>query len=118
MNCDFAVTGEVHKKSGRQMLRCQRPGCRVFGLMPPSGNPANLINVSGCEAIVGDTGHCRHLGDSTRQQECDSCAGKTRIKIFACAIHGECTLGKKLEGLACCSGCGEWRAQGGVTATA
>jgi hypothetical protein len=49
MNCAFAPTGEIHKKSGRQILRCQRPGCKVFGLMPPSGDPANLININGCE---------------------------------------------------------------------
>ena len=53
-------------------------------------------------------GPCAHLGDSTRQQECDSCACKTRIKVFACAVFGECTLGKNLDGLACCAGCGEY----------
>ena len=53
-------------------------------------------------------GPCLHLGDSTRQQECDTCAGKTRIKVFTCSIHGECTLGKKLDGLACCAGCKEY----------
>jgi hypothetical protein len=49
MNCDFAPTGEIHKKSGRKILRCRRPGCTVFGLMPPSGDPKNLINASGCK---------------------------------------------------------------------
>jgi hypothetical protein len=49
MNCDFAPTGEIHKKSGREILRCRRPGCKVFGLMPFSGDPKNLINASGCK---------------------------------------------------------------------
>lgn len=54
-------------------------------------------------------GPCAHLGAEVRQQECDSCAGKTQIKVFACAVHGECTLGKKLDGLACCAGCKDYQ---------
>jgi len=45
---------------------------------------------------------CAHLGDAISTEVCDSCQGLVRIKTFACAIHGRCTLGKKLEGIACC----------------
>jgi hypothetical protein len=104
MNCAFAPTGEIHKRSGRQILRCQRPGCKVFGLMPPSGDPANLINTMGCEAFA--PGPCDHLGAEVRREDCTGCKGKrTQIKIFDCAVHGECSIGKKLDGVACCAGC-------------
>ena len=55
-------------------------------------------------------GPCAHLGAEVRQLVCETCTGKTRIKVFACAIHGECTVGKQLEGLACCAGCKDYTA--------
>jgi len=51
---------------------------------------------------------CQHLGDSTGKQECTSCQGTVRIKLYACAIHGETTLGKKLDGIACCDQCPDY----------
>jgi hypothetical protein len=104
MNCDFAPTGEIHKKSGREILRCRRPGCSVFGLMPPSGDPKNLVNASGCKSVDP----CAHFGSEVRWQPCDACKGNIRIKVFACAVHQETTLSKKLDGLACCAGCKDY----------
>ena len=37
--------------------------------------------------------------------DCSSCAGTVKLKIFACAIHGECTPLMKIEGIACCNNC-------------
>lgn len=51
-------------------------------------------------------GQCGHLGPQTRLETCPSCGGqKTQIKVFACQVHRECTLGKQLDGLHCCQGC-------------
>ncbi len=44
---------------------------------------------------------CKHRGDQQRLQWCDPCRGD--IKVFACELYGECTLGKKLDGIACCN---------------
>jgi hypothetical protein len=30
------------------------------------------------------------------------------IKVFACSIHGECTIGKQLDGVKCCATCGDY----------
>lgn len=55
-------------------------------------------------------GRCHHLGAEIRREDCTGCKGKrTQIKVFACAVHGECTLGKKLDGLACCAGCKDYQ---------
>jgi hypothetical protein len=54
---------------------------------------------------------CAHLGDLVRKQKCETCSGTTFVKVFACNIHGECALGKQLSGLACCRGCGDYRAR-------
>lgn len=64
-------------------------------------------NVS--RACKNPRGTCAHLGDETRQQECNGCKGKTRIKVFACEVHGEAMIGKKLDGLACCTACQDYR---------
>lgn len=41
----------------------------------------------------GERGICVHLGSQTGWRECESCAGKTRFKVFACdAGHGQVTL--------------------------
>ena len=49
-----------------------------------------------------------------RLVECDSCAGKTKLKVFACALLGECTIGKQVEGVACCATCPHYSAAGEV----
>jgi hypothetical protein len=51
---------------------------------------------------------CRHLGDELRRQECPTCQGTVKLKVFACAIHGECTPETPLEGVACCASCPDW----------
>lgn len=65
---------------------------------------------------------CRHRGDLKRTQVCKECGG-VEIKVIQCGIFGECTIGKKIEGLACCNNRGaicpsredippvEWRAE-------
>lgn len=49
---------------------------------------------------------CVHRGAETREVECKSCGGNVRIKLFACAIGGECHLSKKaVAGATACVGC-------------
>lgn len=51
---------------------------------------------------------CVHLGESTGETVgCPSCRGSVKLKLFACAIHGQCTTGKKVAGVACCP-CAEY----------
>jgi len=51
---------------------------------------------------------CLHLGGQLEVLECQTCIGKTRIKVFACETHERCTLGKQLDGLACCAKCRDY----------
>jgi hypothetical protein len=55
--------------------------------------------------VVAD---CRHRGAELRQVECASCGGNVRIKVFACALFGECTLGKPLPGVPTCEACSRY----------
>lgn len=94
MNCLWIATGNGNEK------RCRRVGCanRLFTDHPPERCFAS------CEA----GGVCLYQAAETRRQACESCGGNMQIKIFACAVHGECTLGQPLDGIACCATCADF----------
>jgi len=54
-------------------------------------------------------GLCAHRGDESRRQECSTCQGKVQLKVFTCALHGECTLEKPLAGVRTCKSCPDHR---------
>jgi hypothetical protein len=35
---------------------------------------------------------CNHRGDVLRLESAACCGGRVQIKIYACAVHGECAL--------------------------
>jgi hypothetical protein len=51
---------------------------------------------------------CWRQGDYLRKQTCASCCGTVRLKVFACDLHGECTVAKFLSGSACCRTCDDY----------
>lgn len=51
---------------------------------------------------------CRHRGEALRQEWCPTCSGRVRVKVFACAIHRECTVSRKLPAIEKCRTCHEW----------
>jgi hypothetical protein len=52
---------------------------------------------------------CQHLGTPTGEtQECQTCRGKAKIKLFACSLHGVCTIAKQLPGIATCASCADY----------
>lgn len=55
---------------------------------------------------------CRHLGPELRRVGCETCGGNVQVKIFACAVFGECALAKKIDSLACCATCDKWEWEG------
>jgi hypothetical protein len=59
---------------------------------------------------VAARGPCVHLGEEVRRDPCPTCSGHVRVKVFSCAVHGECQAAAKLAGVKACQGCGEWQA--------
>lgn len=58
---------------------------------------------------------CRHLGAATGASvSCPSCRGHVELKLFGCAVHGDCTLGKPAAGHGCCVGCPDKSARAGT----
>src|ERR1700682_1327085 len=60
------------------------------GIQPDPGEP------------FARTATCAYRGPAVRRQQCETCSGHVEVKVLACAVHSECTIGKRLEGLACC----------------
>lgn len=48
---------------------------------------------------------CQHRGEELRREQCPSCAGFVQVKVFGCAIHGECTVSKQINSIRNCSYC-------------
>lgn len=52
---------------------------------------------------------CRHLGKPTGETiECTSCRGRVSLKVYGCAVHRWCLLGKKVQEYGCCATCNEY----------
>jgi hypothetical protein len=49
---------------------------------------------------------CPLLGEDTGERvECKACGGNVQLKVMACPVHGKCTVGKAVGGVACCATC-------------
>jgi|GEM_PF-3533384 len=48
---------------------------------------------------------CIYRGPEFRQAPCPTCPSGTRIKVFACAVNGECQLDSKITGVKECGDC-------------
>jgi hypothetical protein len=51
--------------------------------------------------------NCVHRGAETRRIECKSCKGTVKLKVFACAVHGECMMNRSTKGVKQCAGCAD-----------
>jgi hypothetical protein len=86
--------------------------CRYADRVPTAEEEAILPPVRGVKVTSLP---CRHRGDPTGATvECPTCAGNVRIKLMVCAVHGTCTLAKKVDGVACCVGCPDYQATASV----
>ena len=63
------------------------------------GSKTRTPHPSSVQAAAG----CVNLGNDTGQTvECPSCRGTIRLKLFECRVFGQCTIAKKVNGVACC----------------
>lgn len=65
-----------------------------------------------CSAIkAANPSACLHRGKATgRVQTCETCQGNVRVKVFACELHGECTISRQVDSLPVCHTCPDWSA--------
>ena len=62
------------------------------------------------QRTIAATMKCVHRGDEQREEVCPTCRGSVRVKIYGCAVLGECTIAKKIGNLAVCQGCASYSA--------
>lgn len=99
LDCDF----------DNDALTCPRCGTDIMLLTKGRLSPERARKVrKNCQKAPKITTPCIHLGAELRQQECQTCQGSTRIKVFACFVHGEATIAKQLESVACCQSCPDY----------
>lgn len=56
---------------------------------------------------------CTHrTPEPVRLVKCTGCGGNVHTKVYGCAVHGECTAGKRLDGVRGVCNCGSYRAPG------
>lgn len=48
---------------------------------------------------------CTHLGNYLRTEGCTNCPGNVHLKVYACKVYNECTLGKSTGSIHSCEGC-------------
>ncbi len=81
--------------------------CRWVDKPPPVGWPTLSSGTSVPQ------GPCKFLGPPTGQfRDCPTCSGNVRLKVMGCGVHTTCTVGRKVDGVACCVGCTEFKAIG------
>lgn len=52
---------------------------------------------------------CKHQGETIRLVECPTCKGRVMIKVLACAVHIECSVMRRVDGVVgCCSECADY----------
>lgn len=51
---------------------------------------------------------CIHLGDPTGGADAYGPRGVACLKLYACALHGQCSLARVAPGVPCCASCGTY----------
>lgn len=82
MNCELIEVKLTHTLSRYYCPLCERHF---------DGSPGFRHAKRTCSKPQGP---CAHLGAERRRVQCQSCGGNVQVKVFACAVHGECTLSK------------------------
>lgn len=85
------------------------PGCPYCVIRDHPFHVARWAAGGGLELPVAP-GPCVHLGKPTGEvRECAACGGNVRLKVMGCKIHGQCTVGRPVSGLAYCGACPDRR---------
>lgn len=66
----------------------------------PSPEPKPRVERKRCEHLLEMLGELR---------VCNSCCGHVEIKLVRCYIYGKCTTHKRVDGVACCATCPDYK---------
>lgn len=95
MKCTFETIAEGE-------VRCRLCGKRLRF----AGDPARLVaKCPKSQPTSSVPTGCIHRGLTMRAIPCGTCPGKT--KVFACSVHGECTIAPAVPEVHACRGCAD-----------
>lgn len=98
----------------REMIGRLRQICRGENIVPEKAEHYRREWATMSKRVTS----CAHLGEATGEQvKCGTCPGGTKIKVFACGIHGACTIAKPIDGIATCAGCPQFAPRGAIGGT-
>lgn len=84
---------------------CNGVGCHLCFLVETREDYRELWGIPP-GVVTPKQKYCLHLGPFTgERRECPSCNGTVRLSVYSCGVHELCTLGKEVEGVACCKSC-------------
>lgn len=78
--------------------------CPEPEMMMMASSEGSTLSVSSKSKTLADL-PCVHRGEALRADECPTCSGSVKLKVFDCAVHGECTIIKRLGDVKTCNGC-------------
>lgn len=80
MLCDLRATDDpgIHV-----CHRCQQP---MMSTAPPERTYRQ------CGQVADRSAPCIHLGQQLGLEECNTCQGRVRKKIYHCELHAKCTI--------------------------
>jgi hypothetical protein len=102
----------LEKTPDGAIWKCSRESCDYS--TPVRQNHASPPKRSRCgeKPGVSYVARCKFIGDATGAVvECETCTGSTRIKLYQCELHEQCSIGKKLPGVATCASCPDYKPQ-------
>ena len=83
-----------------------QPSCRLCVLYTTRADYRALWDRTPTRPVPRSRDFCLHRGPATGSLvDCPTCAGKVSLKLFACSLHGRCTLEKSVPEFACCRDC-------------
>ena len=70
------------------------------GAVSPSTPVADARSIETAKLV--DYRQCLHRGEVARTEHCSTCRGNVLVKVFACAVHGQCQLSARVPGVKVC----------------
>lgn len=98
---DLAAIGNDLSKVYRP---CGTPTGRAGerAITPAAVSPARPTAGAPPTAALIDYRQCLHRGELVRSERCSTCRGNVLVKVFACAVHGQCQFSGRVAGVKVC----------------
>jgi len=106
----FAISASELAAIGGRLERVFRPcQTRTGGAGEPATSLGTVVpptpiagGLPAASAALVDYRQCLHRGEVVRSERCSTCRGNVLVKVFACAIHGQCQLSGRVAGVKVC----------------